>query len=435
VDELASSMLATSAICSTACPSPTGSTNYKGWAPLVDASSKLIALVRNPTGTGGPVDAYTVSQNINASSVRQDATSGIYYLDRNYKINNSTATNVEVQFFFLNSELTALQGVDAGVTLANLGVTRQTGSTCYNNFSTSNGTNSYLPQSGNGTVNGVSWVKVTTPSFSNFYLFTSKAQLSVKAFLQGSYNASVTRHKDVTSGWASILNTNALSQPYNIAAFGNYGGTESVSSGFFASNSGSTTDITDWILLELRDATTPSTIIARRAAFIREDGQIVDIDGTSDVIFRGVTAASYYVTIRHRNHLGIRSASAQSVNGSLGNNSATTYDFTTAQSQAYQNGSITSNDAMAVNGSVYLMWGGNINPSVNTTVSYTGLNNDAVALLAILGGNQGAVITSVYSVGDINMNGTVSFSGLNNDQVFLISVLGGNQGAMRRQHL
>ena len=31
-------------------------------------------------------------------------------------------------------------------------------------------------------------------------------------------------------------------------------------------------------MVELHDASTPATIISRRAAFIREDGKIVDLD-------------------------------------------------------------------------------------------------------------------------------------------------------------
>jgi hypothetical protein len=444
VDELASSMLATSNNCSSTYQTPTANSNttYTGWQPLVDASSKLIALVRNPAG--GAVDAYSVSQNINGSSVRADATSGQYYLDRNYRINNSaSATNVDVQFFFLTSELTALHGVDAGVTLSNLGVTRQTGTTCYNDFTTANGTNSELQQTANGTSNdgNVKWIRVTTPGFSNFYLHTNKAAISVKAFLQGAYSSGLSRHKDVTSTWAAVLNANALSQPYNVSAFGNYAGTESVASSYFASNSGSTTDIIDWVLLELRDASTPSTIIARRAAFIREDGQIVDLDGSSDVSFRGVAPGNYFIAIRHRNHLGIRTASAQSVGGGLGTSGSTTYDFTTAQSQAYQNGTITTNGAMTDLGSgVYGLFGGNANTDAQARAS--GGNaaiNDFLWLVNIaLGGNTSLVLSNVYNNADMNMDGTVMVNSSPplDDYLFLANiVLAGNIANIYKQHL
>jgi len=171
VDELSTTMLATTATCSSSTQTP-GSlgtvTTYTGWVPLLDANSRLIALVRNPAG--GAASSYSVRQNIHTGAVRQNA--GIHYLDRNYLINNSSATNVEVQFFFLETEMNALNAAN-GATLATVGVARQSGTTCQNNFATANGATTFLAQSSYGSVNGVNWIQVTTPSFSNFYIQAS----------------------------------------------------------------------------------------------------------------------------------------------------------------------------------------------------------------------------------------------------------------------
>jgi hypothetical protein len=167
VDDLATSMLSTTNTCASTFQTPINNTNttYTGWVPLLDGTSKLIALVRNPAG--GSVASYVPAQNINTAAIRQNA--GIYYLDRNYMINNSSATNVDVQFFFLNTELSALNAVN-GATIGTIGVARQTGTTCRNNFATANGSTTFLPQTSNGSANGVSWIEVNTPSFSNFYI-------------------------------------------------------------------------------------------------------------------------------------------------------------------------------------------------------------------------------------------------------------------------
>ncbi len=187
VDELASAMLATTNTCSSTyqTPSSNSSTTYTGWVPLLDATSRLVALVRNPAG--GDAGLYSNSQNVNTGAVRQS--NGTYYLNRNYRISNTTATNVNVQLFFLNSELTALATADPLVTLANIGVTRQnngTSTTCYNNVDLSGGALSFIPQTGNGTANGVNWINFTTPAFSNFYLNRAGTALPISLqYLKG----------------------------------------------------------------------------------------------------------------------------------------------------------------------------------------------------------------------------------------------------------
>lgn len=261
--------------------------------------------------------------------------------------------------------------------------------------------------------------------------------VAAQIFLQGAYSTGLLRHKDVTATWASVLNSNALNQPYNTAAFGNYAGTESVNAGFFVATGG-TTDIVDWVLLELRDAATPSTIIARRAAFIREDGMIVDLDGSYAVSLAGAGAGNYFIAVRHRNHLGVRSAVAQLVNGTSG--SPTSYNFTTAQAQAYQDAAIlalpspNNNNAMKDFGDgKFGMWGGNANG--NNNIRFTGTANDAVAIVAALSGNQGGVLLNAYNNADLNMDGMVRFTGGNNDAVYLSAVLSAAQAAVYSQHL
>lgn len=85
-------------------------------------------------------------------------------------------------------------------------------------------------------------------------------------------------------------------------------------------------DVTDWVLVELRSGSDPASIVGQRAAFIKSDGSVVDLDGTSPVSFFGIPAGDYYIAVRHRNHLGIRSAGVQTVT----DNMPLTYDFSTA---------------------------------------------------------------------------------------------------------
>lgn len=98
----------------------------------------------------------------------------------------------------------------------------------------------------------------------------------------------------------TTLNSNLpLSQPFNLAPW-NYGGKESISS--------IPENITDWILLELRSDSQSSSMIVRKAAFLKNDGSVVETDGSSSISFDDVASGDYFVVVYHRNHLPIMSS-------------------------------------------------------------------------------------------------------------------------------
>ena len=143
----------------------------------------------------------------------------------------------------------------------------------------------------------------------------------IKVFLEGPFNG---------TDMNTYLNPAdlPLSQPYNTAPW-NYTGTESVA---FIPNA----DIVDWVLVELRDTTeaqyaSGSTMIARQAAFILNDGSIVGLDGTSILTFNVAVENNLFAVIRHRNHLSVMSANPLIEIGGIIYN----YDFTTGADKAY----------------------------------------------------------------------------------------------------
>jgi len=69
----------------------------------------------------------------------------------------------------------------------------------------------------------------------------------------------------------------------------------------------------DWVLLELRTGTSATTSVGYRSAFVDINGNIIRDDGTIGTGFPAVPN-SYYLVVKHRNHLGIMSNSAQSYN-------------------------------------------------------------------------------------------------------------------------
>lgn len=182
VEEINPTMLADAAACADI-QSPYGSDDsYAGWVSLVDESGKLVAMVQNSVGEF--VGDYYGSYNVDGSGFlvpRLDG-NGVAYLARNYMISTFSpiVAPKEVRFFFHPGEIATLAGfTNQATTLANLNVTHQEGDICNPDFLEENGPTSVLIQTANGSVNGVSWVQVTTPDFSNFYLMGGSVPLDV----------------------------------------------------------------------------------------------------------------------------------------------------------------------------------------------------------------------------------------------------------------
>jgi uncharacterized protein (TIGR02145 family) len=150
---------------------------------------------------------------------------------------------------------------------------------------------------------------------------------SIKTFLEGTFNG-VTMNTDLND-----LNQIPLSQPYNIAPW-NYAGTEQV---IAIPNS----EIVDWVLIESRETTgdastaTHDKIINKQAAFLKSDGNIVGLDGSSQISFVAPIINNLYIVIRHRNHLPIMSSAPLTENPDI-----YSWDFTDQLSKAYLDGQI-----------------------------------------------------------------------------------------------
>ncbi len=113
--------------------------------------------------------------------------------------------------------------------------------------------------------------------------------------------------------------------------------------------------IVDWIFIELRTGVSGSTtVVYTKAALLQSDGDIVEAsDGITPAKFiNGIPAGNYYIAIRHRNHLGFRTANTFALpsNPVISNLNLT-------------NNSVLLNGSTNVHliGSYYAMWGGDSN--------------------------------------------------------------------------
>jgi hypothetical protein len=175
--------------------------------------------------------------------------------------------------------------------------------------------------------------------------FRYPVYLDAKVFLEGCYNGS---EMNVSLNDLGVL---PLNQPYNTAPW-NYTGTESVASL-------PSSDIVDWVLVEIRDTTsaelaTPATRVERAAGFLFKNGQIRSTDGTSNLRFTQTISDSLFVVVWHRNHLGIISTHPVSEAGGI-----YTYDFSTSADQAL-GGTLAQKD---LGSGVYGLFAGDIDAS------------------------------------------------------------------------
>ncbi|MCD4731417.1 MAG: hypothetical protein K8R74_12500, partial [Bacteroidales bacterium] len=87
-----------------------------------------------------------------------------------------------------------------------------------------------------------------------------------------------------------------LTQPYSSPPW-NYSGTESVAT--------IPPNVVDWVLIELRDATTSDSAtqyrtFSRKAAFMLKSGYIVNLDGASSIFFNDIFNDDLYSVVHHR---------------------------------------------------------------------------------------------------------------------------------------
>ncbi len=160
--------------------------------------------------------------------------------------------------------------------------------------------------------------------------------------------------------------------------------------------------IVDWVWVELRDAANSSTVRAARPALLQRDGDVVELDGARPVNM-GYANGSYYVVLKHRNHFGVMTASALTLNGT-----STTINFKLSATATYGTGA-----RQDVNGT-QVLWSGNV--VVDSSIKYTGTGNDRDPVIAFIGGSTPNNTVAGYRLEDVNLDGLVKYTGANNDR-------------------
>jgi hypothetical protein len=236
--------------------------------------------------------------------------------------------------------------------------------------------------------------------------------INPKVFLQGPYNATT----DLMSDALRTNNYIPTVEPYSAAPFNythvGYGGGESVTSSAIFDQPADANDIVDWIVIEIRDATTPATKLATRTALIQRDGDIVGLDGASGLKINGLADGTYHIGLKHRNHLPIRTQTAQ-VMGST----PIVLNFT-VDDVAFDNGSTNNEPTATVEPGVEAMWGGDVDNS-NIVAYGTG---DRLAILNLVGTTTPSALVNGYYREDATMDGIVAYG--TGDRLFVLNIVG-----------
>lgn len=234
-------------------------------------------------------------------------------------------------------------------------------------------------------------------------------KVRLKAFLEGPFIPA-------TSQMSTALRTAGpvpLNEPYTGLGYVhvNGGGGESTTASVMAVASSNA--VVDWVVVELRSPSTPSQVVATRSALLQADGDIVAVDGVSDVSLNAVTGA-YHVAVRHRNHLGIMTASAHALSST-----ATLKDLSNGSVALYGGAAATKTV-----GSRSVMYSGDVN--LNSILRYTGQANDRDPILQRIGGSMPTAAVTGYFVEDVNLDGVVRYVGSNNDRDPILTNIGGS---------
>jgi hypothetical protein len=154
-------------------------------------------------------------------------------------------------------------------------------------------------------------------------------------------------------------------------------------------------------------------VLYSRPALIQRDGDVVGLNG-STYINTPLPPGNYHVALRHRNHLGIMTASPRS----LVLDPTTTIDLRLSSTTTYGTA------ARVAVGSVHCLWPGDA--GFDGSIRYTGSNNDRDPILQAVGGvTPTNVENNVYSPLDVNMDGSIRYTGSNNDRDIILQSIGG----------
>ncbi len=260
--------------------------------------------------------------------------------------------------------------------------------------------------------------------------------LQARVMLQGALNVPGTfnfnsimrdtlRQSDQAPG--AIADFLVETEPYTNLGFAHVGpgGGETVTNPAVVFADRGNDSIVDWVFVELRSASNNALVVATRSGLVQRDGDVVDMDGVSPLTFRATSAADYFVSINHRNHLGVMTETTRALSAATA-----VVDFTDPSIGLFQLTPLFDGleQFPVPNGggptpAIQALWAGDV--AADGTVIFAGQNNDINELFDAIDqapGNIFGITTFLlqgYQQSDVDMNGIGIFAGQNNDTDFV----------------
>lgn len=230
--------------------------------------------------------------------------------------------------------------------------------------------------------------------------------LALSALLQGPLQNATTMSDALRS--AGVI---PLTEPFTALGFTHVGsGGETIDPAVLASPM--YTNVVDWVFVELRAKNDPTTVVQTRCGLLRQNGSVWATSGFVPLTFT-VPVGNYYISLRHRNHLGVMTADAMAM-GPYG----TSVDLRLLSTPTF------GTDARATVFGRAALWCGDV--TADGELKYTGSANDRDPILSQIGGNAPTnTVSGVYNGTDVNMDGVAKYTGINNDRDPILHNIGG----------
>lgn len=180
--------------------------------------------------------------------------------------------------------------------------------------------------------------------------------------------------------------------------------------------------IVDWVFVEIRSALDHKEVIATRSGLLQRDSDVVDVDGVSELNFPDLTVDTFYVVVRHRNHLGVMSTlvhSNQLIDFTVP--STPVFDFGTT---LYPNINYTGAARKFISSTISALWAGDFNADCVVKFASPGddqnfLYNDVFMYPTNLTNSINFQDAIGYFQGDYDMNSKAKYVNPNDDKNML----------------